>query len=504
MQCPLRLFLEVRTDVEPEPFSRGDLARFEMGHRVGALACERFGGGVVIEADHLHHDRAVAKTREAMGAGAPAIYEAAFVHDRTKVRIDILRRATYPQGSLEGSAGTADSNTWDLIEVKSTGGYEARKHLFDAAVQLYVARGAGVKVRHVYLMHLDKSYIWPGGPYDLERLFTLVDITDEAEELQPEIPMHIDRLMRVLQAEELPQVGDEVSCTSPHACRYTAFCAEGAPPHPIRELPYCGPRNRIYKELKARGLDTLLDIDERTASEVFARTDQLHTWRATVVERGLVVLPELGEWLDSLEHPVYFLDFETINPALPIYPGTHPYTVIPVQWSLHVMHADGRLEHQEYLATGTEDPRRELIDALLDALGDTGAILEYHGNGGYESRILRELGELYPDLRPRIEGVLARMQDLGTAIRQWVFHPEFRGRWSVKQVQPVLAPGLAGYEGMAVADGDAASVELVELLTEQVPPEAVEQLRTDLLAYCKMDTEAMVEMWRALSQAVGD
>ena len=74
-----------------------------------------------------------------------------------------------------------------------------------------------------------------------------------------------------------------------------------------------------------------------------------------------------------------------------------------------------------------------------------------------------------------------------------MYHPEFRGSFSIKAVLPVLVPEL-GYDDLAIAEGMTASVQAAALMLrgDEMDPAERAALREDLLRYCAMDTLAMV------------
>lgn len=496
-QCPTALYYAVRTDLQSTPPTPADEARFAIGNQVGALARQRFEEAYgaencrLITADHLHHREAVADTAAAMAAGCMAIFEAAFTFGGVKIRIDVLERVGDRQ--------------YDLIEVKSTGEYSKKKHLWDATVQTWVARGAGVAVRRVGLMHLDKTYLWPGGAYDTQRLLTTTDITDEVAELLPLTAAEIERLLAVVRADEVPPPPPAVSCTSPYRCEFMDRCgylADG-PEHPLRELPYCDPTKRVHRALTEAGFEDLTEIDEVTARATLSRGDQYWTWKATF-DGAAYMLHSAEEFFAQVSYPLYFLDFETVNPALPLFVGTAPFEVIPVQYSVHVLNAPGATpEHREYIAEpgAFPDPRAALAEALLRDLGTRGTIMEWHGNGGYESARIEAMAQLYPALARDLRALNHRMLDLAGLVKESFFHKGFHGSYSIKVVLPTLVPDMRTYTSLTIHNGDEAAIALVRVLTDDdMPPGERDRIRRDLLGYCQLDTEAMVEVWHALER----
>lgn len=467
LRCPRALYLAVHhydRGTQPTPAQQ---ARFDVGHSVGELAQRRYPGGVLIAEDHLRHREAVESTRRAIDTGAVAIFEAAFVHDNVKIRADVLRR-------IEDASGG-----WELIEVKSTSKYDAAKHLPDVGVQLHVLLGSGIDVRRVSLMHLDKTCVYPGGEYDPHALLTATDVTSEAFDYIADVPLHLARMMAVIALPGVPEMPAEVSCEKPYACEFHEWCT--------RDVP------------------------------------------APDLDGDLVTDPAVMRRLDELPRPLYFVDFETINPGLPLFPGTSPFQVVKVQWSLHTLRADGRLEHAEYLVRSAKgDPGPEFINTLLEALGTRGTIVHY---SHYErtqlvdiaarypewrqplvdripgffdtlARKLAECGTSFADLRrPQVDGLVAF--DLGMRIvRDGCSHPVFGPRgWSIKDAVRVITPDLPAYDGLAVRDGEEAMSATIEMLSPDTPSDRSEQIRRDLLEYCKLDTYAMVEIYRRLAPA---
>lgn len=508
VKCPMLAFLEVRTEAQAAELSATDQSRFETGDAVGVLARKRcdqrlagsgLAPGILISEDPREHDQSVAKTASDLAAGAKVIYEAAFTYNGIKVRVDALERL--------------DNGTFAINEVKSTSKFSKEKHGLDVAIQLYLLKGSNLDISRVNLVHLNKEYEWHGGEYDLEQLFIDSDVTDYATEAQEEIALQVENLLAVVKADELPKVPDTVACKKPYACPYIKTCPveRVVTIHPISELPRCRIGQGMHKRLTDAGLNSLLDVDEETARREMVTSKKelnekwFNTWKATV--DGTLIITEDGwDWVRALSYPIYHLDFETINPALPVVIGSHPFDQIPLQYSIHIESEDGAIEHRQFLAEADDpDPQKSLLDQLITNLGDTGTILQYTS---FETKRLKELAELFPGKTKAIDAILNRIEDLADLVSNHVFHKDFHGKYSIKTVYPVLVPNITGnvndgsvasYEDLnGVSSGDEASLVLLEYRKPETTTKQREELQKQLLAYCKLDTHAMVKVLGAI------
>ena len=474
-QCHLRLWYETHArELASEPNDNLQ-AIYDTGHEVGELACKRHPGGHLIAHDHFHADEALDETRRVTAAGtAPALFEPAFRHQGVLVRVDILERL--PEGG------------WGLIEVKSA---TSLKDVFvlDAAVQLWVLRGAGLDVREAGVLTLDRDYVYKGGALDLEALFRLHPVLDRASELLDTIGWEATEMQSMLAGREAPDIGPGDRCFSPYACPYYAHCTRDfvRPDHSIGELPWLAQKRRA--ELEASGIDEIRDIPED-----FPLSKLQRKVRQSVCAGRDLVHGDLAGHLASLKQPVRYLDFESFAPAIPRFADTRPYDQTPFLFSVHVERDGGSLEHMEYLHEGSDDSRPQLAERLLDALGRTGTICTY---SNFERTTLRALAAALPERAAALRAVEARLFDLLPVVRNSYYHPAFRGSFSIKSVLPALVPG-SGYDDLAIADGQTAAARYVAALKSA---DSAERQRTfqDLRAYCAQDTLAMVELRRALA-----
>jgi predicted RecB family nuclease len=475
LQCDKRLYLECFHPELADPFDPGRQAILDMGTRVGELARDLCPDCQLITEDHLHHGKAVSSTETVLAdPKVNAISEAAFVHDDVRIRVDILERS--------------GKDRYDLIEVKS-GTSVKEEHIPDVAVQLYVLRGCGIPVEKACLCHLNKQYVYQGGDYDLSQLFLVEDITSEVEELQPYIPLLLEEMRLPLWQLEPPDIKPRRQCTKPYPCVFYSHCHAGKPEHHVSQLPRA--TEKLLSALEEAGIE---DIREMPIDFPGLNATQQRV-RDCLVGNNVYLDPLLPRTLEKLEYPIHFLDFETFNPALPLYVGTRPYHILPFQWSDHVLTEDGEIRHQEFLYDGFDDPREPFARSLVDALGSSGSIVVY---SSFEATRIRELAVALPHLSGELLNLLeGRIVDLLELVRKHCYHPDFHGSFSLKAVLPALVPEL-DYSDLEISDGTQASMAYAEIIQAETPDERRRQLRENLLTYCKRDTEAEVRLFEML------
>ena len=216
--------------------------------------------------------------------------------------------------------------------------------------------------------------------------------------------------------------------------------------------------------------------------------------RDSVVTGRPFVGSNLASRLGEISFPASFVDFETINPAIPIYVGTRPYQTIPFQWSLHVRDSDEGLRHSSFLDDGPGDPRERFVASLLEAVPSEGTIVAY---SSYEETVMRGLAQAFPQYESRLLALCGRIIDLLQVIRGDYYHPDFHGSFSIKSVLPALVPDLA-YDDLEIPEGLVAAAAFARLIAGDTPESDKTEIREALLAYCKRDTEAMARVFEAL------
>lgn len=473
--CEKRLWSLVHTPPNYDDEPLGGAAA--IGVRVGELARKFFQAGVLVDAKPWEHDKAVSQTRSLMAdSSISAIFEAAFDHEGVRIRCDILERRA--------------GGKWTLREVKASKSVKP-EHLYDVALQIHVLQGAGVKLDRYGVQHLNGEYQRGKGAVDLNELFKFTDLTDTTEMPLSEVRAEIPVFQRVLRKRKAPDIEAGLHC--PGDCEFLDTCTVGMPDDWVRYLPKLGKKR--FDELKAMGIHSVVDIPD--GFELTAIQEKMRLAHRS--SKGFVST-DIKTHLRQFGPPAYYLDFETMMPAVPIYCGTSPYQQIPFQWSLHYVAKNASTKHWEYLAKGDVDPRRELAEKLVSVLaGKKAPVISY---SPYEKTMLNLLKSACPDLSNQLDDIVDRLQDLLPVVRGHTYFPGYMFSNSIKSVAPSLVPGFS-YDDLkeeGIADGMGAS-EVFERIARGglSPEESEDRLRSALLAYCKRDTEAMVVVHEALN-----
>jgi hypothetical protein len=466
-QCPKRLWLQVHgPDSSVAPVRQTD--RFDPGRELQYLARTLFPGGISASPKSPDAPSQLEMTRSLIASGTAVIFDA-FVHaDGLTASADILvRKGTH----------------WDIIDVRrgtSIKGY----YLHDLAFQYHVFRRAGVPVSRCFVLHVHNGYV-RYGPIMPESLFQRVNLTRQVQMLQSDVLSQVQALLPLLQEDAaMPGIDIGPHCSSPHPCPFMDNCWGHIPTPSVFDIIHLGGERKFA--LYYQGVFRQEDLPH---GYQLTAIQQMQV-RATVSGRPHVDPVRLVEWLSGLRYPLSLVDFECFQPAVPLYDGTKPYQQIPFQFSVHCTDSPGgHSTHVEFLAEAGPDPRPAFLAALLQAVGSAGTVLAY--NKAFEADRLKELARSFPELAEPILSVVSRMRDLMEPFeRKWLYVPAMQGSHSIKQVLPALVPG-AHYDHLEIANGQQAAVAFESLLYED---DAVERdkVRTALLAYCKLDTQAMV------------
>lgn len=483
-QCPKALWLyKHRRELLP-PVDPARQAIYDAGTAVGLLAQQLFPGGVDCTPESARDfGPAIAATKRAIAEGATVIYEAAFLHEGVLAALDILVK--------DADAVPAGRQGWKAYEVKSSS--SAKEYQWhDAALQAHVIEGCGIALVDMSIVHLDSTYVRQGA-LDVRKLFAMTSVKHLVDVERKDVPARIEALKAALQGAEAPAVGIGPQCSSPFECDFKQHCWAHVPAEGnVFQLSRA--RGKDW-ELYQRGIVLLKDIPD---SEPLSTTQRRQVEGAKY-GRATVDQLALRRWIEELRYPLHHLDFETFATAVPLFDGTKPFQQLPFQYSLHVQRRPGATaEHSAFLADGSGDPRAAFVEKLLAAIAPDGDILAY--NAPFEKMVLKQLAQHMPQHAEALHALIDRMKDLHTPFKAgWYVVPEMNGRTSIKVVLPALVPHLR-YDDLAVQEGGTASLLFAQLVQGRYTGD-VAQLRTDLLAYCALDTLAMVEVLRVLEGA---
>jgi len=468
-QCPKRLWLQINRP-ELTQISAATQVRFDEGNKVGDIARKNYPGGVFIET--LNRQAAIKLTKEAL-AKHQMIFEGAFFEEDVMIRADLL----FPE-----------DDGYRIVEVKSSTGVKSY-HVDDVTVQSWVMAKAGYKPTSMALAYINNQFVYKGdGNY--VGLFSEADLSNQVEPNIPQVQSWVDAAKKTLASPVEPEVVPGEQCTDPFTCDFIDYCSppEVGVEYPVEILPY---GKAIAAELRGEGYKDLRDVP----AERLNNPKHLKVHSATLTGQPILE-PEAIKEIQALAYPRYYLDFETIGFAVPIWAGTRPYMQLPFQWSCHIEHADGSITHKEFLDLSGNDPREMFAKTLIEAVSKSGPIVVY--NAGFEGARIKELAAEYPQLSSELLAILDRFFDLLPIARNHYYHPDMKGSWSIKDVLPTVAPEL-NYANLEVSDGAMAQEAYKEAVNSLTTLERKEEVRKAMLKYCEQDTIAMLKIIRAWS-----
>jgi hypothetical protein len=483
IQCTKKLYFDIyRKDLKPEISEQQELL-FSTGHVIGELAQRAFPNGKdASPVNYYDFSKSIQDTKDWIASGVTTIYEAAFSSNGVLAALDILHHT--------------ENERW-AIEVKSSS--EVKKyHLTDASLQYWVMDKSGFKPDKFFLMHINTAYIKQGN-INPNELFTLADITNEVIGNQVWVEENLENLKNILSSAEEPQVEIGKHCSSPFECEYKNHCWKHIPEQSVFSL--YSPRGLDWK-LYEQGIFKIIDIPE----SVSLNHRQNLQVNGQKMANSHIDNASISEFLNSWEFPLYFFDFETIFPALPVLDGTRPFQQVPFQYSLHILKQLGaEYSHKEFLAEPNEfnsisiDPRKKLIEQMKLDFGESGSIVAY--NATFEIARLKELALAFPEDQIFIEDIIGRFVDLLIPFRNgWHYHPEMGGSASIKSVLPAIAPEFS-YEDLEISNGGDASNTFLSMINKTFIGDEV-KVRESLKKYCERDTLGMVIIWEELIKII--
>lgn len=477
LQCPKILWLDEHHPEFGENIANKSV--LDNGTKVGELARSYFGECELVGFD-ANKNEMVDKTKKLMET-ADNIAEASFCYESLFCSIDILHR---------------NDDGWDLVEVKSSTEV-SEIYLEDVAFQYYVLTMCEVSVKGVYILYIDNTYV-RGEQLDLKGLFVLEECTDMALRKFYEIKSdgRLNLMMEYVKSPVEPEKDIDLCCDKPYPCTYKKYCGKHIPEYSVFNLARMQAKKKYelyhagivsYQDILSNGAKINANQRRQVESVVYDKPDEYD-------------IDEIKKFLATLYYPIYHLDFETFQQAVPEYIGCHPYEQIPFQYSLHIEYEDGRLEHLEFLAKEGEDPRRSLAEQLVNDIPMGVCSTAY--NMSFEKSVLKHLAEEFPDLSRHLMDIHDNMCDLMVPFqKQYYYSKAMQGSYSIKYVLPALWPGdpeLDYHNLEGVHNGAEASASYADMVNHT--PEEIAEMRENLLKYCGLDTYAMVKVLNRLKE----
>jgi hypothetical protein len=474
LQCEKHLFLYKYHYSEMDEFSDMQKAIFQRGTDVGILAQKFYPGGIDgTEGSPPAYKKGLKKTSELIQQGGKIIYEAAFQFNEVLSIADIIVK---------------EKNKWNIYEVKSSTSI-SETYLNDAALQYYVISNSGIEINDFSIIYINNQYIRKG-ELDINELFTIESVIDSILPLQNFVEENVERLKKVISKREMPDIDIGEHCHNPYTCSFFNYCRGHIPEDSI--FDFSGMHLKKKYELYRDGIIKLDDVpDDYSLNK--NNGIQLDVYKSG---EPLIDKNAIKNFLSDLTFPLFFMDFETFQPAVPLFDNSKPYQQIPFQYSIHLKDKkDGELKHFEFLAEPGEDPRIKFIGGLLNDVNGNGDIVVY--NKSFEITRLKEIARDFPQYADEIEKLILRIKDLMIPFqRKYYYAPEMKGSYSIKAVLPTLVPELS-YDELEISEGGLASITFESLQTE-TDMVIIAETREQLLEYCKLDTLAMIKILEKL------
>ena len=479
-QCPKIAWL---SKYRPDERTISDdlVARMETGNAVGDLAKGLFGDyvdvTVIDENGKIDINSMLFATAEQLKRGTENICEASFNYKGLYCAVDILRKA---------------GNGYSIYEVKSST-HESTVYFADIAYQRYVLEHCGVNVIKTYLININNAYVFDG-EFKPDEFFRITDVTREVEFEYDRVENNLILAEGVLSNDTEPDIDLSESCNDPYPCLFWKYCSRGLPTPSVFDLYKLPFKNKI--DYYRKGQTSYEQLSGTKAVENAARRRQVESY---INDETYVDKLKIRSFLSTLSYPLYFLDFESMQPVIPLFVGTRPYQQITFQYSLHYIESEnGELRHKEFLAESGVDPRRAVAESLVADIPTDVCVIVY--NKTFECGRLKELADAFPDLADRLLKIRNNIVDLIIPFRNGAYYNKnMGGSFSIKSVLPAMFPGdpSLDYHNLEGVHNGGEAMSVFPRIKD-MPKEEAEKARKDLLKYCELDTLAMVKLWQGL------
>ncbi len=457
-------------------------AMFDNGHLFETYAEQLFPNSTLLGFNGYQEYLSLPRrTTEALENGAKTILQGRLESESITCIFDVLDR-------IEG-------NVFDLYEIKSSTSVKI-DHEYDLAFQVVVLEQAGLTIRNVGVIHVNNKYVRKDD-IDIKAITKTTDVTTAVRLLIDETKLNIQDALKIIESDTPPGMSPRFIRFGPidewlaiYKSLYTDL-----DPHSIYHLATLKPQ--LIGELEDLGITHIKDIPDHIAlSEKQKR--QVHV---TKTNQRLIEKTKISEFMKNIQYPLYFLDYETLSSVIPSFDGIRPYQQVPFQYSLHILESpNAPLQHKEYLHRENTHPGLPLLQRLKEDIGDKGTVLVWYEK--FEKSRNKELGEMFPEYADFMQSVNDRVIDLMLPFAEgWFVDKDFFGSASIKKVLPVLVSELS-YKELNIQEGASAQRIWMETILDGKNAEIKNQIMTDLIAYCKLDTLAMVQLYRVLQAEI--
>lgn len=474
VQCEKHLYLYKYHYTEMDQLSEMQKAIFKRGTDVGKLAQQLFPSGIDASPNsQFEYDKAVKLTQKLLNDKQKIIYEASFNFNDVLAVADIV---------------VNEKSGLKIFEVKSSTSI-SETYIRDAALQYWVISNCGYKIKDFSITYINNQYVRKG-KLDIKELFVTESVLKLILPLQKWVEENVNQFKKVLAKKVIPKIDIGEHCYDPYTCGFYEYCRKHIPENSIFDLS--GVHLTKKYDLYRSGIVKLQDITDDIELSKNARL-QVDILKS---KKDLIDKKAIKEFLFDLNYPIYFMDFETFQPAVPMFDNSKPYMQIPFQYSLHYKkNKNGKIEHFEFLAETGNDPRIKFIENLLRDTKSEGDILTY--NKSFEVLRLKEIAEAFPKYKKEIEERISRVKDLMLPFQKKYYYTyKMQGSYSIKYILPALIPELS-YADLEINEGGLASVAF-ESLYYETDLMRIAGIRNNLLEYCKLDTLAMVKILEKL------
>ncbi|MEO8761538.1 MAG: DUF2779 domain-containing protein [Bacteroidia bacterium] len=476
VQCTKSFFLYKNHYNLKDPLPKEKQAVFNRGHQVGTLAQSLFPNGIDVSPTHVaKFNDSVQKTKELIAQGQKIIYEAAFVFDGVLVALDIL---------------VNENDKWYAYEVKSSLKISAA-YVMDAALQNYVISNC-IPLEDFYLVTMNSQYVLQD-ELDVQSLFKIKSVKADAEKNVEFIKYHIQQAKNILVKDTLPKVDIGEKCFAPYQCDFFGTCWKHVPANNIFEFSGISKKQaQIWFE---RGFKTLYYIPEEELSGNTKLMVEAYKNHAEIVDK-----PALQQFFKKVKFPVAFFDAEMFAPAVPMYKGTAPFEAMPFLFSWHSMASESAMpQHTYFYQEENKYAGKALLDYLIGEAEKVNTILVF--DTAQELKVLSSVVKHFPEYKKLIDALKNKFVDFSDVFTKlWYYHPNTKGSMSLKKIYESVF-GKSIFDELAIKSGLLASYKYDEYLKE-TDLFKKEELKNNLIEYCKTDTQAMYDLFVYLKMVI--